>query len=282
MFTVTDHDRLQQIMNESSEKRELLQRLLESHRMEISMISHEIRNPLTMVYSTLQLIESQHPEVQDYRHWKELHQDIEYMKLLLEDLSSYNNGGSISPRLVPMTEFLREVALSFASSTMDTPLEFTSRIADNLPALPVDPIKLRQVFLNLLANARDAVLNDTASGSDNQKPSASVALETFSTDSVLEIRISDTGCGIPSDVMDSIFQPFVTFKPNGTGLGLALASRIVQAHGGQLQAVSPSDGPTVFTVLLPVQKNRHQESGHQASHMSGIVDPRTGESEIEA
>lgn len=282
MFTATDHDRLQQIMNESSEKRELLQRLLESHRMEISMISHEIRNPLTMVYSTLQLIESQHPEVQDFRHWKELHQDIEYMKLLLEDLSSYNNGGTISPRLVSMTAFLREVALSFASSTMDTPLEFTSRITDDLPVLPVDPIKLRQVLLNLLVNARDAVLNNTDSGSDSQRHSASVSLEASSTDSTVEIRISDTGCGIPSDIMDSIFQPFVTFKPNGTGLGLALASRIVQAHGGRLQVVSPSDGPTVFTVFLPVQKNRHQESGHQASHMSGIVNPRAGESEIEA
>ena len=60
--------------------------------MEISTISHEIRNPLTLVYSTLQLIESQHPEVLTFSHWTELHQDIEYMKFLLEDLSSYNNG----------------------------------------------------------------------------------------------------------------------------------------------------------------------------------------------
>ena len=92
MFSTTDYDKLQQIMTESPEKKELLSQLLETHRMDISTISHEIRNPLTLVYSTLQLIESQHPEVCTFSHWDHLRQDIEYMKLLLEELSSYNNG----------------------------------------------------------------------------------------------------------------------------------------------------------------------------------------------
>lgn len=61
MFSETDFDKLQQIMEESPEKREILQRLLDSHQMTISAISHEIRNPLTLIYSTLQLISSQHP-----------------------------------------------------------------------------------------------------------------------------------------------------------------------------------------------------------------------------
>ena len=91
MFSAADYDKLQQIMEESPDKKELLTRLLKSHRMEINAISHEIRNPLTLVYSTLQLIEAQHPEVLEFRHWTSLHQDIEYMNQLLEELSSYNN-----------------------------------------------------------------------------------------------------------------------------------------------------------------------------------------------
>ena len=63
MLSSTDHDKLQQIMQENPENEALINRLLTSHQMEISTISHEIRNPLTLVYSTLQLIESQHPEV---------------------------------------------------------------------------------------------------------------------------------------------------------------------------------------------------------------------------
>lgn len=96
MFSATDYDKLQQIMEESSDKKELLTRLLESHRMEVSAISHEIRNPLTLVYSTLQLIEAQHPEVLDFCHWDSMHQDIEYMTQLLSELSSYNNGEKLS------------------------------------------------------------------------------------------------------------------------------------------------------------------------------------------
>ena len=92
MLSSTDHDKLQQIIQEHPETEELFNRIFKSHQMDISTISHEIRNPLTLVYSTLQLIESQHPEVLKFAHWSELHQDIEYMKLLLEDLSSYNNG----------------------------------------------------------------------------------------------------------------------------------------------------------------------------------------------
>ena len=97
MFTESDYEKLHQIMAESPEKEELLTRLLHSHRMDISTISHEIRNPLTLIYSTLQMIEASNPEVLNIRHWSDLHNDIEYMKQLLEELSAYNNGQRLSP-----------------------------------------------------------------------------------------------------------------------------------------------------------------------------------------
>ena len=114
MFSATDYDKLQQLMEESTEKQQLLTKLLTSHRMEISAISHEIRNPLTLVYSTLQLIESQHPEVTYYEHWDEMHRDIEYMNELLNDLSVYNNSDLLKLSPVDSNTFLKTVALSFA------------------------------------------------------------------------------------------------------------------------------------------------------------------------
>ena len=107
MFQATDYDKLQQIMEESSEKKELLTRLLESQRMQISTISHEIRNPLSLVYSSLQLIEKEHPEVVDFRHWNEMRRDIEYMTHLLEELSSFNNSEKLHLTDTAMTSFLR-------------------------------------------------------------------------------------------------------------------------------------------------------------------------------
>ena len=131
MLSSTDHDKLQQIMQENPENEALINRLLTSHQMEISTISHEIRNPLTLVYSTLQLIESQHPEVLTFSHWAELHQDIEYMTFLLEDLSSYNNGERLELTPVSASTYFRRIALSFAASIVDrlssSPLSLTNR-----------------------------------------------------------------------------------------------------------------------------------------------------------
>ena len=146
MFTESDYEKLHQIMAESPEKEELLTRLLHSHRMDISTISHEIRNPLTLIYSTLQMIEASNPEVLNIRHWSDLHSDIEYMKQLL------------SPSSTDFDIFLKKFSLSFASSIIETDIEFISQIEPGLPVMPADSIKLREVLLNLLGNARDAVL----------------------------------------------------------------------------------------------------------------------------
>ena len=158
MFTESDYEKLHQIMAESPEKEELLTRLLHSHRMDISTISHEIRNPLTLIYSTLQMIEASNPEVLNIRHWSDLHSDIEYMKQLLEELSAYNNGQRLSPSSTDFDIFLKKISLSFASSIIETDIEFISRIEPGLPVMSADSIKLREVLLNLLGNARDAVL----------------------------------------------------------------------------------------------------------------------------
>ena len=123
MFTKSDYESLQQIMEESPEKKELLTRLLASHQMTLSSISHEIRNPLTLVYSTIQLMESKHPQVTNIPYWSDLRNDIEYMKLLLEELSSYNNGEFLSLSTIDTDTFFKTLALSFASSMLSpTPI----------------------------------------------------------------------------------------------------------------------------------------------------------------
>lgn len=272
MFSSTDYDKLQQIMEESPQKRELLTRLLDSHQMTLSSISHEIRNPLTLVYSTLQLIASQHPEVTGFKHWEQLMQDVEYIKLLLEELSSYNNSDKLNIASIESNTFFKTISLSFASSVCDTEIEFVSKIAPKLPDIQCDPVKLRQVLLNLLGNARDAVmLRDFSSSekssleessSEDSHPKISMAVSPsyklsgksdIATHIVVEI--SDNGCGILPEHLDHIFEPFATYKPNGTGLGLAIANRIAIAHNGSL-TVSSQPGRTAFTLTLPIQQHR--------------------------
>lgn len=253
MFKQTDYDKLQQIMNESPEKKELLTRLLESHRMDVSAISHEIRNPLTIVYSTLQLIESQHPEVKTFKHWESMHQDIEYMKELLEQLSAYNNGECLSITPIDTNTFFKTAALSFATSIIDTDIEFTSKIEPELPMINGDTIKLRQLILNLLTNARDAVTDRSFTEARNDSHfQPHISLEIHKHQSKLIVSVTDNGCGITSEQIETIFEPFITHKKNGTGLGLAISSRVAKAHHGTLTAASTPRVSTVFTLTLPI------------------------------
>lgn len=244
MFTATDFDKLQQIMDESPEKKELIQKLLDSQKMTISSISHEIRNPLTLVYSTLQLIESQHPEVTTYKYWDGMRGDIEYMTSLLEELSSYNNGERLLSAEIDCTSFLRPVVLSFAASLAECDIEFTSRLEPDLPVINGDAVKLREVILNLLCNAKEAVDSD-----------GSIYFHAFVEDTMLRIDVTDDGCGIPQDDIEDIFQPFVTHKQGGTGLGLAIGRRIASAHGGSLTVISVPGRTTTFTLSLPIEKD---------------------------
>ena len=118
-FTANDYEKLHQLMNSSPEIRELLQKLLDSQQYTISKISHEVRNPLTLIYSTFQLIESSHPETRDFSHWSELREDIEYTISLLQELSAYNNSEHLHLSTFSAQDFFGQICLSFAASCVD-------------------------------------------------------------------------------------------------------------------------------------------------------------------
>jgi two-component system sensor histidine kinase HydH len=113
--------------------------------------------------------------------------------------------------------------------------------SDSLPPIPIDPELMEQVFLNLIANAAEA-----------STPGAPVTVRTDETDGHAEVSVIDSGCGIPADKIDTIFNPFVTTKQTGVGLGLAIVSKIVDGHGGKMSVESkPGDGST-FRIRLPL------------------------------
>lgn len=259
MFSSTDYLKLQQFMEESPEKKELLSRLLTHHQITISSISHEIRNPLTLISSTMQLIESQHPEVLHFRYWSEMQQDVQYMNLLLNELSVYNNSERIHISLIDTNTFFRTLALSFATTLIDTEIQFISHIPSDLPPVHGDPVKLKEVFLNLLENAKDAIrakYNDESNpSSDKTTYAPTIRLSASHESGFVKIAITDNGCGISSEHLTQIFEPFITHKKNGTGLGLAIASKIIHSHHGTIHVESIPGIHTTFTISLPVQQN---------------------------
>ncbi len=242
IFSANEREQLEQLMAEKPENKILIQKLLDSSQYAVSKISHELRNPLALVYSSLQLIEKQHPEVREFRHWNEMREDTEFVVELLQELSVYNNGSHLRKTTFSSHDFFSHICLSYAASCVDTGIEFTSRIAPDLPEVTADKVKLQEVFLNLLQNAKDAVSSE-----------GKIRLDVSSSESEVTILLSDNGCGIPAEHLEDIFDTFVTYKSGGTGLGLAIAQRTIQAHHGNITVESEPGKGTRFTIVLPVK-----------------------------
>ena len=206
----------------------------------LSKFSHELRNPLTAVYSTLQLMESQHPEVKEFKYWSCLASDIEYMNRLLADLSNFSKSEKLQTELFALDELLKEISLSFAASVVNSKVEYTSKISPSVGQITGDKTKLQEVFLNLLKNAYDAAC-----------PNKTVFLDASTVGESVVISVRDTGCGISEEQLSTIFEPFVTYKKNGTGLGLPICDHIIKAHGGTITVTSTVGVGTIFEVTLP-------------------------------
>lgn len=280
MFTSADYDKLQHLMAENAENRALLEKLLSAHEESVASISHEIRNPLTLVYSTLQLLETRHPKITSDKYWQSMRQDVEYMQALLTDLSSLNHSRSLRLSAFSFRAFMEELVLSFAASCADGPVTFTSRLDPALPVIRGDRIRLREVFLNLLRNAGEAVDGTGSICLDASfLPAGPRAGNGPSApgDACILVTVRDTGCGIPKEQLSHIFEPFFTCKPNGTGLGLAIADRTVRAHGGRILVRSSVQAGTEFRVFLPVQEHGQEKPGGQPADVGEIVNAGAGE-----
>lgn len=243
MLSNININQMNQLMEENKDAKQIISRLLENHHTVVSMIAHEIRNPLTLVSSSLQIIEAQHPEVKDFYNWNQTMEDVNFMCTLLNELSTFNNSSTLHHSVFSIEKLLRNVSVSFAISldSSGSEIEFRSKIENGMGNFTGDKIKIEEVLLNLLKNAREASQNK-----------GSIILSGRRENDSIIIQCTDHGCGIPKDLISTVFEPFVTYKENGTGLGLSTSKRIIEAHDGTLSVSSTPETGTVFTITLPV------------------------------
>jgi two-component system, sporulation sensor kinase E len=116
-----------------------------------------------------------------------------------------------------------------------------SSLADDVPVLKLDVRYIKQALLNLIKNAMAAMSGGGRLG-----------IETARNGDEVEVRVSDTGTGIPAEIMEKIFEPYFTTKPFGTGLGLTIVFKIVKEHFGDIAVASREGEGTTFTITLPV------------------------------
>jgi signal transduction histidine kinase len=160
---------------------------------------------------------------------------------IVRSVRSFAHVGSASRESTDLRPLLEDV-LHVASGQLRSRVNVMREYDDALPRVLCAPQQLRQVFLNLIINAAQAV-----------EPGGTVLVATRREGDHVIVSVADDGCGIPPHLLDRIFDPFFTTKPVGvgTGLGLGIAHQIVTSHGGEIQVESTPGIGTVFRVRLP-------------------------------
>lgn len=217
-------------------------------------IAHEINNPLTSVAGCAEALQRRfrdEPELQDdprldvFSHYLSVIVRESYRcKGIIENLLSFGRKSDGLSVNVDMNAVLLEILELIGHQPLYRNIKVVSSLKEGLPCVHGDPSALRQVCMNLLINAHQAI-----SGQGQVELST-----TGPKDDMISIVIRDTGCGISRDNMERIWDPFFTTKEvgKGLGLGLALTYNIVKRHGGDIHVTSKPGKGAQFTVLLPV------------------------------
>ncbi|WP_166415603.1 two-component system sensor histidine kinase NtrB [Cochlodiniinecator piscidefendens] len=217
------------------------------------MLAHEIKNPLAGITGAAQLL-SMGLSAEDQELTKLIVEESRRIVSLLEQVEQFGN--LLPPHKQPVNlHNLLDRARRSASVGFGASLKLVDDYDPSLPDAQVDPDQMLQVFLNLLKNAAEAVgvrENGEICIRTSYDHGLRLRNKDGSTRSVpLQVDIIDNGPGVPEDMRDHIFDPFVSGRENGTGLGLALVSKIIADHGG-LMSLDTKPGRTVFRVSLPL------------------------------
>ncbi len=245
MFTKEEQQKLKELKNSNDDFAYFINKATKECKLLTSQISHEIRNPLTLIKSTAQLIETTHPEIREFKYWSQLIDDINGLETLLAEVSKFNHSEVITKQKQNFLLLLKSVLSTFRPLAEQNDIDLSLTIAEaDVPyytSYSLDSIKIKQVLHNLLKNAFEAT---------DKGGYIKIVCKAFAP-SHLIIEVHNNGKMIPADELPTIFKPFVTYKPGGSGLGLAISSNIIAAHNGTLKATS-SKAKTSFIIQLPL------------------------------
>jgi len=227
-------------------------------------IAHEIRNPLTSLKARLYTLEKHLLVVPAARKDTDIiGAEISRLERIVQDVLSFARPADPKLESLAADTLLREVQGLMSPNLESRAVQL---VVDARPELFVraDSGHLKQVLINLARNAADAI--DGKGTITLRARSARTQLGGRETEAVI-LEVSDTGKGIPPEVEKRLFDPFFSTKETGTGLGLTIAARIVEKHGGILQYQTQPGHGTTFGIVLPREIN---DSAGSAKHIANI------------
>jgi two-component system sensor kinase FixL len=213
-------------------------------------LAHELNQPLTAILNYANALA-------DIVDWKRIPEGATAQEVLAKVSAQAERAGEIIRRLRSFVE-KREanrvpddlnkavhdaIGLGLVGSANEN-VKITLRLAKDIPLVPIDKVQIQQVMINLLRNATEAMRDST-----KRELTVQTARDD---DEFVVVSVQDTGPGLSADVQKRLFEPFVTTKSTGLGIGLSICRTIVESHGGRLWAESRKGGGTTFRFRLPV------------------------------
>ncbi|UCF60558.1 MAG: PAS domain-containing protein [Anaerolineaceae bacterium] len=213
---------------------------------EVSAIfAHEVRNPINNISTGVQLVASRlgtdHPL---HDSLEKVRNECNRLDQLMSDVLLFARPLKLNIEPISLADLMERILSRWSPHFRQVGVQCHTSYEPETPDALADERTLERVIVNLITNALQA-MEDGGTLSVNLGPLQS------SQGDMVELKIIDTGPGIPPDVQDRIFDPFFTTKKEGTGLGLAIGRRILSAHRGTIQVESYPDAGTVFTISLP-------------------------------
>ncbi len=212
-------------------------------------LAHEVKNPLGAIKGAAQLLGEPPDDRELDPATKEfvgiILEEVDRLDRVVRSVLDYGRPSKGNPGSVDVNAAVKRT-LQVLASNRDQATRLVLRTADDLLLVRADEEQLRQVLMNLVKNAEEAMgSSGEVTVSTRRRPSRGGA-------GYVEILVQDSGPGISPEVQQHLFVPFFTTKPRGTGLGLAISQRMVQAMGGRIEVASQPGAGSVFTVVLPV------------------------------
>lgn len=206
-------------------------------------MAHEIRNPLASITGAVGILKRGHGSIENCRECLDIiEKETQRLNRLLTSFLDFARPRAPKFQMVRLEDVFESVISLAHHAAGATTMELRQAIDEPLPEVRCDAEQIKQVLLNLIINSIQA-----ASG-----PGV-VELRARQVDEFIRISVHDEGCGIPPHELDRMFDPFFTTKENGTGLGLAVAAKIIEQHGGTLAGANNPDRGMTFTVDLPLK-----------------------------
>ena len=210
-------------------------------------LAHEIRNPLAGVKGATQYLQDEELAEDAQEMLQVIIDEVDRLDTVVSQFLDYARPFELHPSPQPLNALVTHVLRLLRAEGVATGVTLSESLAGDLPTVTLDGTRIQQVLLNLLRNALQAMPQGGALSVISRRGPSLGGRET------VELVVEDTGPGIPASDLEKLFVPFYTTKVDGTGLGLPICRRIVEAHGGALDVRSlPGEGST-FLVRLPVE-----------------------------